>query len=379
MKDQVAKLRACGIDAYSLTSETPTAEKNEIMTGLESGPAFITLLYITPEKLMVGSFMGLLTPLNRRGKLKRLVIDEAHCISEWGHDFREEFRMLGRFRDHFPNVPISALTASATPAVRSDIKKTLQMSEEHLFSIVYPFNRDNLFYEVRPIPSMPQEAQFELIHAYVHSLTERRGRPSSGIVYARARATCDELSKYLRRKGLAARPYHRGVPRPRLDLTLQEWLDGDGSCDVVCCTVAFGMGIDKADVRYVIHFDLPKSFEGYYQETGRAGRDGEPAKCILYYSREEAVKIRHFVKKSQAVRTWRGPEPSQRAPNSVEALISYAENTGICRHVLICQYFGEVIDFQDKDLVKVAYCDKMCDVSMRYRCILTYRCLRCLT
>ncbi|KAF9517445.1 hypothetical protein BS47DRAFT_497098 [Hydnum rufescens UP504] len=320
MKDQVAKLRNLGITCASLTSETKPEEKIEIVKDLST-------VYDAKH-------------------LNRLVVDEAHCISEWGHDFREEYRNLGYFRQN----------------VRADIIANLKIGGQNLFSVVHPFNRENIFYEIRHLPCIDQVKQFELIYSYLRSLIERRGRPSTGIIYARTRATCDALAQFMRGKGLAARPYHRGIPRARLDKTFQEWSEGDGLCDVVCCTVAFGLGIDKGDVRYVIHYDLPKSFEGYYQETGRAGRDGEPAKCILYYSREDAVKARHLAKRTRDARLDRQTEieSSGPGPSSVEALIDFAENTDVCRH-LICRYFGESIDYENEALVK-AYCNKMCDV-----------------
>ncbi|KAF8317687.1 ATP-dependent DNA helicase, partial [Clavulina sp. PMI_390] len=359
MHDQVSKLRDFGVLATSWTSETSPQDRRDIIAELCSEDPMYRLLYITPEKLMTKEMTNILKLMYRNGRLNRLVVDEV-CF-EWGHDFREEYRMLGKFRDRYPETPITALTASATPAVRHDIVNSLKLSGPHLFSVIHPFNRENLFYEIRHLPFIEQSRQFELIYDYIHKLSDRRGMSSSGIIYARTRAICDDLALYLRNNGIAARPYHRGIPSSRLSSTLSEWLKGEG-CDVVCCTIAFGMGIDKPDVRYVIHYDVPKSFEGYYQETGRAGRDGLPAKCILYYSREDAMKAKFFVKKSQSTRLSKtNIEPSQRAPRSITELIAYAENAETCRHILICRYFGEIIDERDQALRKV-YCDGMCDI-----------------
>ncbi|KAH9959764.1 ATP-dependent DNA helicase [Russula dissimulans] len=369
MKNQIARLRKYRVHVASLTSETPKAEKNQIVGDISTPCPTNRLLYITPEKLCSPEFMKLLVPLYFRGELNRLVVDEAHCISEWGHDFREEYRRLGQIREKFPDVPLMALTASATPLVQDDIARILGMRPGRLLKFVHPFNRPNLFYEVRYHSSMDGTAQMDEVLNYIIGLHRRRGRPSTGIIYCRTRATCDDLSNYLRGKGLNCRPYHRGIKPAMLDRTLKEWEEGGngaGGVDIVCATIAFGMGIDKSDVRYIIHYDLPKSFEGYYQETGRAGRDNEPAKCILYYSREDMLRVRKLVTMSytrrQAVADRNnGPPPSQRATDSFSALINFSENTDVCRHISICRYFGETVDTQDAGVVQ-SYCDNMCDV-----------------
>ncbi|KAJ8591913.1 ATP-dependent DNA helicase [Rhizopogon salebrosus TDB-379] len=369
MKNQVSSLRRKGIHAVSLTSDTPNKERNEITEDLASGKPRNRILYTTPEKLCTREMTRLLGVVYAEGELNRLVIDEAHCISEWGHDFREEYRKLGAFRERFHGVPIMALTATATPSVQTDIIRNLKMSEERLFTAVHPFNRANLFYEIKYTPALDSLSRMTAVHDFVMTLHRRRARPSSGIIYCRARKTCDELSAFLRGKGISARPYHRGIGSHTLDNTLSEWEaggNGDGGVDVVCATIAFGMGIDKADVRYIIHYDLPKSFEGYYQETGRAGRDGSPSKCVLYYSREDAYRLRKLVSDTHAKRqhvasNTYGPQPSQRSIDSFSALIEYAENATMCRHVSVCRYFGEIIDSSDKQVIK-SYCDNMCDV-----------------
>ncbi|KAI0662021.1 ATP-dependent DNA helicase [Cubamyces menziesii] len=370
MKNQIAKLRELGVAVSSLTSETHHRDRTHIVQDLSSDEPSTRLLYISPEKFCTPEIRRILVHLHQTGELNRLVVDEAHCISEWGHDFREEYRRLGSFRDKFPDIPIMALTATATEGVQDDIIRSLKMVQNRLFVAVHPFNRANLFYEVRYLSSPNPNAHMIDVYQYINNLHERRGRASSGIVYCRTRATCDELADFLGRKGLQAKPYHRGLTSAVLDKTLREWDEGGsgtpGGVDVVCATIAFGMGIDKPDVRYIIHYDLPKSFEGYYQETGRAGRDGMPAKCVLFYSREDAARVKHFVSDSYSKRIIRaestnGPEPSQRAADSLTALINFAENVNICRHVLICRYFGEKIDLKDPEATK-QYCDNMCDI-----------------
>ncbi|TRM60632.1 P-loop containing nucleoside triphosphate hydrolase protein [Schizophyllum amplum] len=366
MKNQVEALREKGVSVASLTSETPRAVKDTVIRDLNSSRPDIRLLYISPERFCKPDFQRMVETLHENGSLNRLVVDEAHCISQWGHDFRAEYRKLGMFRESFPDVPIMALTATATPAVQADILRSLNMAGDRLHKALHPFNRANLYYEVR-YTNQPG-GQMKDIHEIVSRLHERRGRPSSGIIYCRKRDTCDELAKYLRKKGMNARPYHRGLKGPELDKTLAEWTAGgqvEGDLHVVVATIAFGLGIDKPDVRYVIHHDLPTSFEGYYQETGRAGRDGAPSRCILYYSREDAYSTKKLVQRSLAERAQHigadGPAPSQRSVDSFDELVSFAHRTDTCRHVSICRYFGEVIDARDAEVVK-GYCNKMCDV-----------------
>ncbi|TFK63048.1 ATP-dependent DNA helicase [Pluteus cervinus] len=358
---EVAILQSKQLPVYALSSQTSDGEKQQIMEDLKSGNPGCRLLYVTPERIVKDNFKWILNHLHSRGQINRLVIDEAHCISEWGHDFRASYRGLDFFREKYKEVPIMALTATATLFVQEDIIRSLKMSREHLFRALHPFNRSNLYYEIRYLSTMDSEEQMANIYQYISTLHNRRGSPSSGVVYCRAKATCNQLAGYLKDKGLNARPYHADLEPAVLDQTLKEWTrggTGEGGIDL-----SLPM-LDLYDHRYIIHYDLPKSLEGYYQETGRAGRDGLPSKCVLYYSREDAHRLSQLISKTHERRTaaaGNGPPPSQRTTNSLTALISFAENVGVCRHISICRYFGEKISTTDAEVVK-GYCDKMCDV-----------------
>ncbi|KAJ7069443.1 ATP-dependent DNA helicase [Mycena amicta] len=388
MKNQVAALRAKSVKVIALTSETTQDEKNDIIRDLSSGHPVNRLLYITPEKLLKSELLNILDTVYENKELNRLVIDEAHCISEWGHDFRAEYRRLGVFRERFEGIPIMALTATATPAVQTDIIRSLGMSPDHLVKVVHPFNRGNLYYEIRYLGAPNPTSQFADILNFILTIYDRRQRSSAGIIYCRTRAGCDELSQFLRGQGIRARPYHRGLKPRELDSTLREWTRGGGSgeggsVDVVCATIAFGLGIDKGDVRYIIHYDLPKSLEGYYQETGAQclsrlqpelkGTQGAQGETVLQRDvsyitvpREDAIRLKRLIASAQTKRTTMalrvdGPEPSQRAVDSLKSLIDFAESTTVCRHVAICRYFGEPIDLTDTGTVR-KYCNKMCDI-----------------
>ena len=319
MKDQVDALTATGVPATFLNSTIGEKESRERFRGLFNGQ--YRLLYVAPERLMLPSFMEKV----RQWNVSLVAIDEAHCISEWGHDFRPEYRQLARLRDELPDVPFMALTATATGRVRNDIVTQLQLREPETF--VGSFNRANLTYRV-----VPKDGPTKQVIAL---LKKRRGE--SGIIYCQSRKSCESLAERLVEAGFAARPYHAGLPDAER-ATNQELFLRD-KVRVICATIAFGMGINKPNVRFVVHYDLPKNVEGYYQETGRAGRDGLPGECILLFSASDVVKQTNFLNDIS--------DPAQRtiARTQLQQMIHYAESGG-CRRRELLNYFGETLEGQ---------------------------------
>jgi ATP-dependent DNA helicase RecQ len=313
MKDQVDALRTSGIAATFLNSTLGASEARERFRGLHRNE--FRLLYVAPERLMMENFLE--SALN--WNIAQIAIDEAHCISEWGHDFRPEYRELKKLRTQFPDVPIMALTATATERVRDDIVKQLKLRQPRCY--VASFNRPNLTYRVVPKSS-----------AYQQVLDFVRARPNeSGIVYCASRKSSDALAEKLTRDGIKALPYHAGLESKERTRNQEAFLRDDAR--VITATIAFGMGINKPNVRYVIHHDLPKNIEGYYQETGRAGRDGLPSECALLFSVGDVVKQRRFIEE-------KGEREQRIAHEQLRTMIGYAE-TRECRRATLLRYFGE--------------------------------------
>ncbi|WP_162051751.1 DNA helicase RecQ [Pontibacter pamirensis] len=316
MKNQVDQLNAFGVNAQFLNSTLSKSEINKVKKETLAGE--VKLLYVAPESLTKEENIDFL----RNSNISFVAIDEAHCISEWGHDFRPEYRRIRGIIDLIGNLPIIALTATATPKVQLDIQRNLQMDEASVFKS--SFNRTNLYYEVRP----KHQTKKQLIQ-YV-----KKHKGKSGIVYCLSRKKVEEIAELLRVNDVKARPYHAGLDSSVRMANQDAFLNEDA--DVIVATIAFGMGIDKPDVRFVIHYDTPKSIEGYYQETGRAGRDGMEGNCIMYYSYDDIIKLEKFNK----------DKPVTERDNSkllLQEMASYADSA-VCRRKQLLHYFGEAYE-----------------------------------
>ena len=313
MKDQVDALQTSGIPATYLNSTLDRDEANARWRGLHWGK--YRMLYVAPERLMLDGFLERALNWN----IVQFAIDEAHCISEWGHDFRPEYRELKKLREHLPDVPIMALTATATERVRADIVKELKLRDPRSYTA--SFNRPNLIYRV-----VPKTAPYEQLLAFI------RSRPNdSGIVYCASRKSTESLAQNLNEDGVSTKTYHAGLATTERTKHQEAFLRDD--VRVVTATIAFGMGINKPNVRFVMHYDLPKNLESYYQETGRAGRDGLPSECVLLFSPSDVAKQLHFIdEKSES--------EARIARAQLRQMVHYAE-TRECRRATLLQYFGE--------------------------------------
>ncbi|HEY2776171.1 MAG TPA: DNA helicase RecQ [Candidatus Binatia bacterium] len=314
MKDQVDAMTATGVAATFLNSTLDENEARRRLRDLHDGR--YRLLYVAPERLFAGTFFERL----RQWNVAAVAVDEAHCISEWGHDFRPEYRRLAELRDLLPAVPLLALTATATERVRSDILAQLRLREACVF--IGTFNRPNLHYRV---------AEKDKPSAQVLAFVRARPR-DSGIVYCQSRKSCETLAEHLVRHGVAAVPYHAGLGERARSANQDAFLRDEAR--VVCATIAFGMGVNKPNVRFVIHHDLPKNIEGYYQETGRAGRDGLPAECLLLFRASDVARQLAFVDEISDA------HQQQVAQAQLRQMIDYGE-TGECRRRVLLAYFGD--------------------------------------
>lgn len=334
MKNQVDQMNAFGINAQFLNSTLNRTEMTRVKNDVLSETC--KLLYIAPESLTKEDNLNFLKTAN----ISFVAVDEAHCISEWGHDFRPEYRKIRSIIESINiELPIIALTATATPKVQQDIQKNLNMDDSQLFKS--SFNRENLFYEVRPkINPKKQLIQF---------VSQQKGK--SGIVYCLSRKKVEEIAALLSVNGVRARPYHAGLEQNTRATNQDAFLNED--CDVIVATIAFGMGIDKPDVRFVVHYDAPKSLEGYYQETGRGGRDGLSGTCLMFYAYDDVLKLEKFSKDKTVTER-------DNAKALLNEIVAYS-SLGVCRRRQLLSYFGE---YMNKDC---GFCDNCKSPTKSYK------------
>ena len=341
--DQVTKLTGQGIRAEQLSGDDQQRHAQVYQTLRGSDVSKLpTLLYLTPERLASSQqTIDVLTSLHNRRLITRFVIDEAHCVSQWGHDFRPDYQKLHVLREQFQGVPFIALTATATPRVRTDILHQLGMVNTKWF--LSSFNRNNLKYQV--MPKKGKSSTEDLI-----KIIQQQFKNKTGIVYCLSKKDCDATAMDMRKAGIKAKAYHAGLAKDERSKTQDSWLQD--KVKVVCATIAFGMGIDKPDVRFVIHQSIPQSIEGYYQESGRGGRDGGPCLCLLLYSHQDVIRMRKLIDLGEG-----GMDSRRTHLNNLDQMIKYCEEMSECRRVLQLQYFGEAYDRNQCGVMKGMDCD----------------------
>lgn len=342
MQDQVAHLQKLKIQALFINGEVTVAHRKLVMDSLRDPQVekYIELLYITPEMITKSqALISALRDLYRRGKLARIVIDEAHCVSQWGHDFRPDYKALGEVRSQFAGVPVMALTATATENVKVDVIHNLGIVNCEV--LTQSFNRPNLMYEVR------SKGKAKDVLESIANTIKTVYNNQSGIIYCLSRKNCESIAESLRKlHKIEAHHYHAGMDPAEKNTVQREWQAG--KYNVIVATIAFGMGIDKPDVRFVIHHTIPKSLEGYYQETGRAGRDGKRSGCYLYYGYQDTSALKRMIDDGEG-----SLEQKERQRQMLRTVVGFCENKSDCRRVQVLSYFNEPFKSED--------CNGACD------------------
>ena len=359
--DQVESLKKKGINCELLNGDLGIRKKTTVLDELRKNIPQIKLLYSTPESVLCNDeIKPYIKELYDKKLISRFVLDEAHCISTWGHDFRPNYLKVRHLKSTFPNIPIIALTATATEKVNADIRDILQMGEEtDIFQS--SFLRTNLNIQIKPRGSKKSEEK-EVIEE-ISELLKNKYLNQSGILYAFSRNKCEELSNQLNELGIKADYYHAGLGAKKRNEVQTRWIEND--LQIICATIAFGMGIDKADVRVVFHFNLPKNIEGYYQEIGRGGRDLKKSDCILYYSENDRIIYNQMNNKKKSElddNDFFKVKKLNMAKNEqlkLYDMINFIENIYDCRHIALSNYFGE------KRKEKIGYCKDLCDNCLR--------------
>ncbi|XP_064600168.1 ATP-dependent DNA helicase Q1-like isoform X2 [Liolophura sinensis] len=335
MEDQLMALKKLGVNATMLSASATPAELKQTQEAMLDKNSPLKILYVTPEKLAKSKrFMAKLEKMYELGRFARLVIDEVHCCSQWGHDFRPDYKFLGIMKRQFPEVPILGLTATATLSVLKDVQTILNISLDSCYLFRASFNRPNLYYQVRHKPAAPEKVIDDM-----ESLIKKKFKGKSGIVYCFSKKESEEITADLNKRGIKSGVYHADCSAADRSQVHQAW--SSNKIQVVVATVAFGMGIDKPDVRFVIHHSISKSMENLYQESGRAGRDDQQAHCIVYY------RLADVFRQSSMVFT------EQTGLDNLMGVVDYCTNTDRCRRSMIARHFGEVWD--------KSHCNQMCD------------------
>ncbi len=333
LQNQVSGLRAKGINCEFIASSESRANQQDIIRRLEgTEPCNFSMVYVTAERLTMASFLNTLSRMHKRGRLSLVAIDEAHCISQWGHDFRKAYSNLGIIKSRFPDIPVAAFTATATKTVQDHILQSLKIPNAHRVNT--SFLRRNIRYECRYTDNLDSSLREDILHYVLSRYDDSADKWQRGIVYAFKTETVDTVTKLLRQSGVPAVGYHGKLSTKQRKEAQQQF--ENGTAPVACCSVAFGMGVDIPDIRYVIHVNLPKTLEAFYQESGRAGRDGKKSDSVLYYAERDSRLLKFLVRQDKKLDL----ERKEQMHEAIEKMEEYCTKVR-CRRVSVLEHFDE--------------------------------------